>query len=73
MQAGFDWLHAPHSVSFQFDRHVLGVAAEDFVAENIDTDSTVPLVLDGYDPLTYTATLSFPQAQFNTGILENGN
>ena len=44
-----------------------------FVAENIDTDSTVPLVLDSYDPLTYTATLSFPQAQFNTGILENGN
>ncbi|HWP40442.1 MAG TPA: hypothetical protein VNL70_05905, partial [Tepidisphaeraceae bacterium] len=30
--------------------------------------------LNSYDPLTYTAVVvSFPEAQFNTGILENGN
>ncbi len=75
-QASQVWQTAPHKVSFNFSRPLVGIDLGDFAVLNIDTNQPVPVLNFSYDGGTNTATLTFngplPDGRYRATVTAGG-
>lgn len=68
----FNYLTGPQSVQYRFSEQMLGLSAPNFTLTNLTHSTVVPLAVS-YDPITFTATITWPSFNGDSGILTDGN